>query len=321
MRKLIFIFILLTGVPRVKAQQVTNYVQFMMNKYGMNPAASGTNTKIKYEAVIGTRRQWIDIDNPPISNFVSANYNFIPKRSYRKWHNIGAYVDQDQSGVFANNGIYVSYSFHIILSKNVTASFGLFAGFRRFFLSKGSLNPADPAVIRSSQQIITYPDVIPGIRLSGKKFFFDFSVRQATTWKQAGVHGQIGSPSKLSPYFYMDAGRRFVIENSSFYVIPCISILGTYNQAPTLAGNLTLFYKDRLGMGLSVRDRNFAGAIVQIRFLKNATVGIAYEYSLNRMRVAAANTYEFMIGIVPMGLGPDKSIGKTRVADCPALSF
>jgi type IX secretion system PorP/SprF family membrane protein len=305
----------------LNAQQVTNYTQFTFNKYGMNPAAAGTNHKVTIEAVMGTRRQWIDIDNPPISNFGSVNYNFIPKRSYRKWHNVGAYVDQDQSGVFANNGVYLSYAFHLILSKKVTMSVGVFAGFRRFFVSTSSLDRNDPAIAKSSIKTLTVPDIIPGIRLYSKKFFFDLSVRQMTTSRQVGIHGQIGSPSKLFPYFYAAVGRRVLINSSSFYLLPSISALSTYNQPPSFCGNLMAFYKDRVGAGFALRDRSYVGAIVQVRFLKNAVLGFGYEYSINRMRLAAANTYEIMIGIVPMGIGSDKSIGKTRIADCPALSF
>ena len=304
----------------LSAQQTTQYTQFTFNKYGYNPAAAGTSFKSPFEIIIGTKRQWLDIDNAPKTNFFGFNYTFIPKRSYRKWHNIGAYVDQDQSGVFASNSFLVSYTFHLLLTKKLTASFGVFAGVRRFFISLNSLNISDPAVANSASKLTAYPDIIPGFRLYSKKFFFDVSLHQITTPKQANSKKEIGLNSKVVPHIYTSVGFKIFFDNN-FSLVPSLNMHTTLTYIPVFQGNIMLNYGTRFGIGLTVTDKDFAGAIFQIRFLKNATVGIAYEYSINRLRVAAPNTFEFMMGIIPIFDSKDRYGKSSNVAKCPILEF
>ncbi len=320
MRKFILHIPLILFCDFLSAQQTTQYTQFTFNRYGYNPAAAGTSFKSPFEIIIGTKRQWLDIDNAPKTNFFGANYTFIPKRSYRKWHNIGAYIDQDQSGVFANNSFLVSYTFHLLISKRLVAAFGVFAGARRFFISTNSLNPSDPAVAKSASNLVAYPDVIPGFRLYNKKFFFDISLRQLTTPKQSNSEKQIGLNSKIIPHIYTSVGMRFFFDNN-FSLVPSLNMHSTFNYIPAFQGNLMLNYGTRFGIGASVTGKNFVGGIFQIRFLKNAVVGIAYEYSINRMRVAAPNTIEFMMGIVPIFDTRDRFGKSSNVAKCPILEF
>src|SRR4051812_21935012 len=98
MKKITYILFFITAFLFSEAQQMAQYTQFTFAKYALNPAAGGTSLKSPYEFVVGARRQWTDINNAPKSTFFAGNYTFIPKRSYRKWHNVGLFVDQDQSG-------------------------------------------------------------------------------------------------------------------------------------------------------------------------------------------------------------------------------
>jgi type IX secretion system PorP/SprF family membrane protein len=319
-RKGIHIIVLLYCCS-LRGQQLVQYSQFNLNKYGINPAAAGSSLKSPYEILFGVRRQWTDMDNPPKTNFVGVNYTFIPKRSYRKWHNVGLYVDQDQGGVFSNNSLYASYTFHLLVSRKLVAAFGVFAGVRRFFVSVTSLNISDPAVAKSSVEILTYPDIVPGFRLYNKKFFFDVSVRQLTTPQQSGSQKQIGGPSKLLTHIYASIGRKFFFENSHFALAPSLNMLTTLKYLPSFQGNLMLHYVDRFAVGVSVRGKNFVGAIVQVRFLKNATIGIAYDYSINKVRIASPHSFEIMMGVIPFSDATEKRGKSNNVAKCPALAF
>jgi type IX secretion system PorP/SprF family membrane protein len=320
MRKCFLNILFILCCYALSAQQTVQYTQFNFNRYGYNPAAAGTSFKSPYEVIIGTKRQWLDVTNAPKTNFFGLNYTFIPKRSYRKWHNIGCYVDQDASGVFANNSFLVSYTFHLLVSKRLIAAFGVFAGVRRFFIDLNSLNASDPAVMKSAGNVWVYPDIIPGFRLYNKKFFFDVSLRQITTPHQANSTKQIGLNSKIVPHLYSTIGYRHFFDND-FSLVPSINMHTTFTYLPEFTGSLMLNYSTRGGIGLSVTGKNFIGAVLQIRFLKNAVAGFAYEYSINKMRVAAPNTVEFMMGIVPIFGEKDRFGKSSNVAKCPILEF
>jgi type IX secretion system PorP/SprF family membrane protein len=303
----------------VSAQQTNQYSQFILNRYAYNPAAAGTSFKGgPIDVMIGTRRQWLDIDNAPRDNFAFFNYTFIPKRSYRKWHNVGAFVDQTHAGVFVNNSFYLSYSFHLILTKKLTASVGFFAGVKRFQLSINSLDRNDPAVQKSSYQLWSYPDIIPGIRLYSKKTFIDISVRQLTTTSQSGQNKQIGNKSKLVPHIYFTAGRKFWLEND-LLLTGAVNVRSTLTSIPSLEGCVMLS-RPNIAIGISARDNNFICGILQVRFLKNAVVGFAYDYSISRVRLAAPNTLEVILGFTPIE-ARDRFTKSSNVAKCPTLDF
>ncbi len=97
MRKVILYLFLTVELYNIKAQQFPQYTQFIFNKIGYNPAASGTSVNAPYEIIVGARTQWIGMPNNPKSQFVSFNYNFVPQHSYSHWHNVGIYIDQDQN--------------------------------------------------------------------------------------------------------------------------------------------------------------------------------------------------------------------------------
>lgn len=318
MRKLLVILVVVAC--SLRAQQLTQYTQFTFNKSGYNPAASGSSLKQPVELITGTRRQWTSLTNSPRSNFASFNYTFIPKRSYRRWHNVGAYVEQDNAGVFVNTAYYLSYTVHLRVTKKLIAAFGVYAGARQFGISLSSLDRNDPAVMRSAGSVWAYPDIIPGLRLYNKKVFFDFSIRQLTTPKQAGYSSrQIGTGSKLPPHYYISAGRRIFFDNG-FTFIPAVNVHAVYNTIPSVEANLMVNYRSRVSVGATVRNASFVSGILQLRILRNCIIGMAYDYSINKYRVAAPNTIEFMIGITPMFEFENKAPAN-NVAKCPDLAF
>ncbi len=303
------------------AQQTTQFTQFTFNKYSYNPAAVGCNINAGLEAITGVRKQWVGFENAPATNFVSANYTFKPKRSYKRWHNTGIYIANDKAGIFQNTVIYGSYTLHLPLTNKLNMSVGVFAGVRRFALSKSSISPNDPVNAVSSTFVWGYPDVIPGIRLYNRKSFFDLSVQQITKTRQVQGDNQIGHKSVLTPNVYISLGRKFNLDNG-FIVVPAINVHGTTSTAiPSAELNVMAYYRTRIGIGGSIRNSDFVSAIFQIRFLKNVTAGFAYDYSTNKMNSAYTNTVEFMIGITPMMTSLEDKRGKHNVAQCPDFDF
>jgi len=317
MRNVFFILMLCSVV--VFSQQTTQFTQFTFNKYGYNPAAAGSNINAKLETICGVRRQWIGFHNGPFSNFFSSNYTFKPERSYKRWHNAGVYISNDNAGIFQNYGIYGSYTIHIPLNNKYTASFGVFAGIRRFGIVSKTMDPADPVVKSTADAVWGYPDFIPGLRLYNKRMFFDVSVQQIYKNEQAQGGKQIGGPSYLANQVYISYGRRFFLENN-FVLVPAVNIHSSYTHLPSVEFNFMAYYNRRIGLGASVRGKNFVSGILQLRLIKNSTIGFAYDYSITPVNSAAPHTVEIMFGITPfMKLEGDRM--KNSVARCPSFDY
>jgi type IX secretion system PorP/SprF family membrane protein len=284
---------------KIKAQQFPQYTQFIFNKIGYNPAASGTSINAPYEVIFGARTQWIGLKNNPKNAFFSFNYNLIPTRSYKKWHNIGIYLDQDQNGNFIHNDVWLSYTFHLLLNSRWMLSAGIFAGIKQYQLSRNNLDKADPAVQKSAGSVFAYPDVVPGIRLSNKKFFIDMCLQQATIYKQSGLGGQIGSPSKTYPNYNFSMGKKGKYNDFNTLMF-AVNLRGSFTALPSIELNVMNYYDKKIAFGASIRSKNFISAIFQIHVLGNVNVGLAYDLSINKLYSAAANTGEIMISFSPI---------------------
>ncbi len=313
-----YLFLLFLNTFTV-AQQTAQYTQFTFNKYGYNPAAAGTNINAKLELICGIRNQWVGFDHAPTSNFMSANYTFKPKRSYKRWHNAGVYLSNDNAGIFQNFSIYGSYTLHLPLSKKMNMSFGVFGGVRRFSVANTFFSPGDPVNTVTSASVWTYPDIIPGFRLYSKKFFFDVSVQQLYKNRQAQGDKQIGNKSVLTPHLYISYGKYFKLENG-FVLVPAINLHSSLTNIPSMEVNFMAYYRKTVGIGATVRGKNFISAILQLRIFKTSTVGFAYDYSINQMNAVSPNTFEIIFGLTPLLFAEGEKTIDTG-ARCPTFDF
>ena len=300
-------------------QQTNQFTQFTFNKYGYNPAAAGTNINAKTEVICGVRKQWVGFDKGPATNFFSGNYTFKPQRSYKRWHNAGLYIINDKAGIFQNFSIYGSYTLHMPLTNKLFMSFGIFAGARRFSVARSIISEYDPIYSTTTLSLWTYPDIIPGIRVYNKKMFFDVSIQQIYHNRQSQGEKQIGSKSVLAQEAFISYGRRFFFDNG-FIIVPALNIHGSYTAIPSIEFNLMAYYQKRIGIGGTIRNKDFASAIIQLRIYKTTTIGIAYDYSLNKFNSASPHTIEVMFGITPMMLMEGDKM-KNSVAKCPTFDF
>jgi type IX secretion system PorP/SprF family membrane protein len=309
MKRRVLYFCLILFCTGYYAQQFPQYTQFIFNKIGYNPAASGTHPGALFEIVAGARTQWIGVNNNPKSEFISFNYNLVPQRSYSKWHNVGIYIDQDQNGNFLKNDIWLSYTFHLMLTKKMIMSAGIFAGIKYFKLNISHLDKNDPAVAKSAAAVIAYPDIVPGVRISSKRFFADVSLQQVTMFSQKGIGGQIGSPSKLTPHYNFSIGKKGAFNDYNTMML-AVNVHGTFKGLPSAEINIMNYYDKKFALGASLRSRNYVCAIIQFRLLHNLNVGFAYDLSINKMLYAAPNNAEIMISISPVfggELSPDRA--------------
>ncbi len=303
-----------------KAQQTIMFTQYTFNKAGMNPAASGTDIEKEIYYSFGTNRQWSGMDNGPKQSFFNLSYTIRPPRSYKKWQNVGIYYDTDDSGLIGSIGFYGNYTIHYLIRKKLIASFGVYAGARRYARSISGFDSNDPAVKKNKDAVILYPDIIPGVRLTDKKYFLGLSVRQLTIYKLQDFKGRkIGSPSRLRPSVYFEYGR-LVTLSDNLLMMPSIALNTPLISLPIVDANIMFYYANRIGLGAGIRNTSFLSGVLQIRFLENMTAGFAYSYPINNTRYVGGNSFELMVGVVPMGMSA-KLTGRHSIAKCPVLSY
>src|SRR4051812_35943395 len=174
MKKIVPLLLFVFAAFLIQAQQNVQYTQFVLNDYGLNPAVAGNSKGIMF--MVGHRVQWAGFAEAPETNFASFTKAFGKKGYKRYWHGVGAYVEQDKSGLYSNKAAYASYAIHMKMSSNYYLSFGLAAGVKLYGISNSIYNEIDPALMNRVSTVIV-PDIIPGVYLYSKKVFAGVAVR------------------------------------------------------------------------------------------------------------------------------------------------
>ena len=302
----------------VIGQQTPQYTQFMLNNYGMNPAACGTSNN-HLEMMMGIRKQWVGFDNAPRTNFFNINTYFGRKTSLTSgWHGVGAYWQGDRMGDrIKTDDFYASYTYLTRVARKGYIAFGMAAGARRYGIVFPLLS-SDPVL--SSKNIWLYPDFIPGIKFWNNTWTYDLSVKQLYKFNVKQGGDMIGSPTKLRPQFYFAASRKWW-PLSYLLVIQSLYVKYDFATLPSFDYNMIAYLNKNFAVGLSYRHMDAVAAIVQYRFDK-LVIGIAYDYTIAPYRIGFANSQEFMIGIAPSPYyGGANDVKHYRTAECPQFQY
>lgn len=313
--RIVLLFLFISVV--CNGQQAIQYSQFMMNEYGLNPAVAGSNKGLY--VMVGRRVQWRGFALAPETNFASVTKVF-GKKGYRYyWHGVGAYVEQDKFGMFANKAAYASYAIHLKLSSKYFLSFGLAGGAKSVAMSNTVFDENDPALSNPTPKVLL-PDFIPGLYLYSKKVSVGISVRNIykNSLQQKGK--QIGSSGRLIPTAVFTASKKFKSEGYDFVFVPGINMQSNFIGIPSTQFNFMAYFRQRIGVGVTYRMHDAVSGMIQIRVLKNVVLGFAYDYTVSKFRSANANSTEMMMGMTPVmsSEGYDSPGG---AADCPKFDF
>ncbi len=303
----------------VVSQQLPQYAQFTLNNIGMNPAYGGTH--LGMEVLVGRRNQWIGFENAPVETFLSAMYSWRKNYNYKAVHSVGGYIEQDKIGMLTFKQAHLYYAIHFKLSRAWKMGFGLFAGARSAAISSGLYTPNDPAFNNVNPVIYLYPDFVPGWRLYSKKMFFDVSIRNLYKNKISQGSKDLGQNSKLIAQPVLIYGMRFHSPTNDFVYTPAIKIQGAVTQIPIVDLNCVVYYKKRIGLGLTYRINNSFAAMLQVRVKSNIMLAFGYEYMTNRLRQYYPNTTEVMFGFSPVMGTDSERPATTRVAACPEFDY
>jgi len=291
---LLIIFLLAFNLTH--AQQLTQYTQYTLNSYGLNPATGGTPGCV--EAKVGSRRQWIGFDAAPRSSFLSI-YSFIGKHTAnpRKGrHCVGGYIEFDQTGPNSRIGIYPSYSYHLPLSRTTYGAVGLFAGIMqyRFDVNYVEAEMANDNVLQGSKSSLLYPDINPAALIYSKNFFIGISIKNIAGNKLDKVYGE---QSRLSRHFYFHAGYRILTSNKSFSLIPSTIIKFAPFGTPAIDLNLMVDYRNKIAVGISYRNVDAIAALLRVSLGRSIILGYSFDYTLSQIKVASSNSHEVILGI------------------------
>ncbi|MFH1320576.1 MAG: type IX secretion system membrane protein PorP/SprF [Bacteroidota bacterium] len=301
-RHIVFLIVLSHGVSCF-AQQSPHYTQYIFNNYLLNPAVGGSKGYI--DTKIGYRTQWIGFEAAPQTMFLSINAPLKNRKKLQTENHegIGGYIIHDQTGPFSKMGAYLSYSYHVKITRKLKVSLGFSGGVLQYKIDGEAMmvpKPDDPAV----QSVNTFtPDASAGLWLYSDNYFTGISVHQILPMKL------IGTNNKLNNHYFVTAGYRIKTKRGS--IIPSAHVKLAILYPVSVDINLKYDWMNKFWVGISYRKTDAIAGLVGFNIGNILEIGYAYDFTLSQLKNYSSNTHEIIIGIRPF-IGP-------KAVPCPAF--
>ena len=149
MKKISTTIVLLISTIVLFSQQIQYSNQYLVNKYSLNPAYTGSSGY--FQAFANYRKSWVGVSGAPEIRGVNVNSNFNGNMG------LGGTIQSEQNGIFRNSTAALSYAYHLKLNDAQSLSFGLSAGVLQNNIDLSgskSLNSSDP-IITNNQNVRT----------------------------------------------------------------------------------------------------------------------------------------------------------------------
>lgn len=194
MKKLLILFLAVSGGLALNAQQDPLYSNYRFNTFFLNPAVAGSEGQ--WTARTSYRSEWTRMPGAPIT----AGASFHGMLGNRVGGGIN--IVNDKAGLFRFTGFQMAYAYHIPL-ENANLSFGLAGRAINGQLDQmeaSPLSPNDPSIAGFASEWLA--DFAFGVHLYGERFFAGISAPQV--FQLSGDEHFV-----LARHFYGMGGYRF----------------------------------------------------------------------------------------------------------------
>lgn len=313
MKKLLVITMVLVSSVAVLAQQRPQYSQYMINPFVLNPAVAGVENYVDIRA--GYRTQWVNFDAHPRTLYLSAHAPIgkamclNPRTRYRKpgFHGVGGYVMLDETGPSRRLSGYLSYAYHLAITKDIFASLGVSGGIQQYYLDANQLdiyrqnNELDQWVgqdLAVSGNRISVPDFTAGTWIYSPDFFVGASISQILAPKlQFDFNGQDanGDPGSLQHHYFIIGGYRFKLDRD-LSLIPSVALKGVAPAPLSFDINCKVRYQNAYWAGLSYRRGDAIAAMAGVLINDMFDVSYSYDITLSEIRKYSDGVHEIVVG-------------------------
>lgn len=283
-----FVVAVAVSIPdKLFSQQDPMYTMYMADKMLINPAFAGSSNWMV--ATAKYRQQFSGFAGHPDTKTINFH---APVQS--KHLGVGVKLIYDKIGVTTNLNAAVLLSYHLNLSGGKLSA-GIEAGIynRKTDYRKLILSEQGDKVLPATEQSSTVPDVSWGLYYQKKQLYLGFSQYHLIKQK---FDRKISADSKarLFNHVYFLIGNVFDV-NKYWSVEP--SILLKYQGASPLQLdiNATVFYKEKVGLGLQYRTGDAVMAMIRIVATENIRVSYSYDLTLSQLRGYSSGAHEIVI--------------------------
>jgi len=262
----------------------------MLNDYILNPAVTGQHDF--WEVKSNNRLNWIGITDAPRTFILSAHGPF------RKLNmGMGGSVFADITGPTSRVGFYLSYAYHLKLSKSLRLGMGLSLGLLQYRIdgTKVTLYEDGDPVFPNQMMTVYTADATFGINLKHKNFNFGISLPQLIGNDLKFLENQQETRSSLARHYMAMGGYTFHV--GDFGIMPNLLVKYVYPVPPQFDAGIKFDWRDQIWLGASYRHKDavsFMGGLAYNDFL---LIAYSYDLSTSDLRNYSSGSHELMVGV------------------------
>lgn len=274
-----------------EAQQTPLYSQYMLNKYAMNPAVTGTNEYFKVAS--NYRHQWVGITDAPRTYILSVH----GPHKYKNF-GLGGMIFSDVTGPTSRTGMALSYAYHMKVKRKQVVSLGLSGGILQYKLdgTKVTLLDQGDLVLTNTLMSTLVPDFGFGAYwYEEDRFYLGLSTPQFIQNRLQFFDNSTQTLSRLKAHFLINGGYNFKM-NDMFDLETSGLIKYVYPVTPQLDLGVKGTYNKTAFLGLVFRTQD-AYSVIMGYTTPDQRFSFAYSYDMIYTNIAnhSSGSHELMV--------------------------
>jgi type IX secretion system PorP/SprF family membrane protein len=306
MKKWSFLLVVLLVSLPTFAQQLTQYSQWYLHQFAINPAHAGIKPCIDIHSLY--RVQWVGFEGAPQSGFLTLS---IPlqtrgKRAFGARHGTGFKFESDQFGPFSMTRLNLAYAAHFNFTQDNRLSLGAYGGVVQTGYDASSLTSHDPDPEILQQSNVLSPDATFGAWYNSTNYFLGFSLRNLfrSRWENVGFESRDRFHASLN------GGYRWSV-HENWTLLPGFNLRIPPRSPISLDINLQADYNNVFSVGFGFRAGDAVNATAVFKIREQFAIAYTFDYSISRIQSVAQNTHELSLRFTTCK--PDRRSG----ASCP----
>ena len=294
---LVLVFIICLGSIVLKAQQLPQMTQYMVNSYAVNPAIAGMYDYTQLKTNV--RNQWVGLADAPTTTVLSIH----GKRTENV--GLGGIIFNDKFGPTSRIGGAISYAYHFYLSDKIKMSLALEGGFTQFKIDKQGWNTRDENDPLMAGDILVdlVPDATFGMNLYADNWYFGFSIPQLLNSKLALIDDDFANnisvdyEGSLVRHLYV-MGLYSHELNPYWDLEPSILLKSVSSAEPIFDIGVKGIYDDKFWIGMDYGTNGEIDALLGLYIQDRYLIGYSYDIITNQeLSPYTSGSHEFMFGL------------------------
>jgi type IX secretion system PorP/SprF family membrane protein len=284
----------------LKAQQLPQITQYMLNNYAINPAVAGMYDY--YQVNTSIRNQWQGMNEGPRTSIMSI-YG-----KYSRNVGLGGTVFNDNTGPTSRVGGSMSYTYSFNVTQSMKLALALSGGFTQFKIIKDNIpvkDQNDPLML-GGDVVRSLPDATFGINMSGDKWYLGMSVPQLLSSELhlmdddfARIYDTTSQSGKLASHIYVLGAYKHSL-SSGITIEPSFFLKSVAGAKTQIDFGVKTGYKEMFWLGMNYKMNNDLSTMAALLgYNVNDRFNIGYSYGLPSSETSAyqSGSHEFMLGI------------------------